>query len=1002
MKNMKIIAFLLFFLTVTGNVFSQNTDPLSYHSSRQLTDTSYSVKKANGDSTIFLFERGDSASSGFSLPALTSGSVLFSNGTTISQDNSNLFWDNSNKKLGIGTSSPSVPLEVRVDGLANALSLKSSTGASILDFRNANTNTTPVAQINAFNCMVSLYNGLLLRRPNNNGTVLALANPSAVTIWNAQSDGRTMFGSSATPSAFVHIIASTGAAGMAPIKLNPGVKLIIPEVGAIENDSVTNHLYWTDKFINRYQLDNDSVVSFSKNTGGDSIVLTFQSGKRWAAKDSIGEGNVSLITVSKHQADSLISNNILIPGQSYMIKGVDTTLYGGTDIILKAATVNKFELSGHGIFYNPKYNQGKEDYGVWNNISSWTTSGIIGTFKGNEAVTAQNGAKGTTFSTIDGNKFVSISGNWAMATSITGDLSAATANVTSITIKTFTIGDTVIWGGRNWKNVTGNTGVSINELNLNADWEIVPYDSTNYNVSVDVIEYDYANDLIIKREDKNGNIVLNTKNEVTAWPNPRAIAVFQWGNPYNETTLKGCGNNKIINGYADVVNLIGCFANNDVSEKSSFYQNNCYIGKFLNNNLRGGSSIASNTLLNSSIKSNYLSQGDNDNATAPCTITSNIISGSWIYGNTLLLTSSINNNVMSNASYIYNNLISTSSAINSNNMVGAYIYQNEARISSTINSNVMSSVGYIFRNELRITSNINSNIMNGTNGQIRENILNNICKINSNTIGAYSVIHLNQLSQSSEITSDTITGGNSSYFTWIYANVLTKGLIKNNTISNTAAIYNNHLDYITYYEQLTNITRTGWSEISNNTLNGTNNSTTSASINGCVLRSGNIKNVIIPSNTNIRYADIFATGYDFSSSTLPGSLINLKINNAEAIYNYKITFTGAANNGQIGSVTLPVFQVPAGYFISEVLVDVGTGLTGTNAKINLGIETDAPSAGLNDTTGDIATLNTAKLTKISLSTFTKATAARKLTMTVKDADITAGTILLIIRLTKFM
>ncbi len=39
----------------------------------------------------------------FNLPSLTAGSVLFSDGTTISQDNANLFWDNTNKKLGVGT-----------------------------------------------------------------------------------------------------------------------------------------------------------------------------------------------------------------------------------------------------------------------------------------------------------------------------------------------------------------------------------------------------------------------------------------------------------------------------------------------------------------------------------------------------------------------------------------------------------------------------------------------------------------------------------------------------------------------------------------------------------------------------------------------------------------------------------------------------------------------------------------------------------------------------------
>ena len=46
------------------------------------------------------------------LPALTSGSVLFSNGTTIAQDNANFFFDNVNKRVGIGTNVPGSKLEV--------------------------------------------------------------------------------------------------------------------------------------------------------------------------------------------------------------------------------------------------------------------------------------------------------------------------------------------------------------------------------------------------------------------------------------------------------------------------------------------------------------------------------------------------------------------------------------------------------------------------------------------------------------------------------------------------------------------------------------------------------------------------------------------------------------------------------------------------------------------------------------------------------------------------
>ena len=51
----------------------------------------------------------------FTLPALTSGSVLFSNGSTIAQDNANLFWDDTNNRLGIGTNTPVTSAKVQID-----------------------------------------------------------------------------------------------------------------------------------------------------------------------------------------------------------------------------------------------------------------------------------------------------------------------------------------------------------------------------------------------------------------------------------------------------------------------------------------------------------------------------------------------------------------------------------------------------------------------------------------------------------------------------------------------------------------------------------------------------------------------------------------------------------------------------------------------------------------------------------------------------------------------
>jgi hypothetical protein len=65
----------------------------------------------------------------FNLPALTSGSILFSNGTTITQDNANLFWDDTNNRLGVGTTTPSSPLEV------NGILTVSSSGDSFMYLR---------------------------------------------------------------------------------------------------------------------------------------------------------------------------------------------------------------------------------------------------------------------------------------------------------------------------------------------------------------------------------------------------------------------------------------------------------------------------------------------------------------------------------------------------------------------------------------------------------------------------------------------------------------------------------------------------------------------------------------------------------------------------------------------------------------------------------------------------------------------------------------------------
>lgn len=60
--------------------------------------------------------------------AYTAGSVVFSNGTSLTQNNANFFWDNTNSRLGIGSSSPTAKLDLAASAAAaSSLRIRSGT-----------------------------------------------------------------------------------------------------------------------------------------------------------------------------------------------------------------------------------------------------------------------------------------------------------------------------------------------------------------------------------------------------------------------------------------------------------------------------------------------------------------------------------------------------------------------------------------------------------------------------------------------------------------------------------------------------------------------------------------------------------------------------------------------------------------------------------------------------------------------------------------------------------
>lgn len=94
-------------------VGSHSSTPLTFNSPLSVTSNTVSISQSNGSVPGYLGVSDFNNFNGkFTLPSLTSGSILFSNGSTISQNNANLFWDNSTDFEGIGTNTPSDKLHI--------------------------------------------------------------------------------------------------------------------------------------------------------------------------------------------------------------------------------------------------------------------------------------------------------------------------------------------------------------------------------------------------------------------------------------------------------------------------------------------------------------------------------------------------------------------------------------------------------------------------------------------------------------------------------------------------------------------------------------------------------------------------------------------------------------------------------------------------------------------------------------------------------------------------
>lgn len=194
----------------------------------------------NGDSHDH--SGGDGAPIAGVLSGLTSGSVLFANGpSSAGQNNSNLFWDNSNARLGLCTSSPVAKLSIQSSSVLSesaqtsinnfvggGIRIDGSSGGGCQDaitWQSAGGGGAAIAfrRDSGYGTSIDFYT---------NNSAVSRAIQFAMTITKSGKIGVA----TNNPTANLHVYSGTASVGGAPIKITAGTVTTAPESGAIEFD----------------------------------------------------------------------------------------------------------------------------------------------------------------------------------------------------------------------------------------------------------------------------------------------------------------------------------------------------------------------------------------------------------------------------------------------------------------------------------------------------------------------------------------------------------------------------------------------------------------------------------------------------------------------------------------------------------------------------------------------------------------------------------------------
>ena len=189
------------------------------------------IKTINGTSVL-----GSGNIAVVTSPSGVSGAIQFSNGSAFASDAANLFWDDTNNRLGVGTNAPSSPLDIINDSISNAMFSVGPSFAKGFQIINTNSTANPVyvVGINStyINTRIGFFNSLTFRA---NGTEIAEMTSSEVRVGGATGARVGIKGSGSTSATTSLLVQNS--AGVQSLRVNDDGSVFNYGKGAISSNT---------------------------------------------------------------------------------------------------------------------------------------------------------------------------------------------------------------------------------------------------------------------------------------------------------------------------------------------------------------------------------------------------------------------------------------------------------------------------------------------------------------------------------------------------------------------------------------------------------------------------------------------------------------------------------------------------------------------------------------------------------------------------------------------